>query len=54
MEKRFEDDRMKDKILHFLTPKFDYVTCVSENSNEQDTMTIDGLFEPIQAEEEKC
>ena len=25
---KVEDDHVKDKILHSLTPKFDYVTCV--------------------------
>ena len=50
---KVEDDHIKDKILCSLTPKFDYVTYVFENSNDLDTMTIDGLFGAIQVEEEK-
>ena len=30
---KVEDDSVKYKILCFLTPKFDYVTCAFENSN---------------------
>ena len=50
---KVEDDRVKDKILCSLTPKFDYVTYVFKNSNDLDTMTINGLFDTIQVEEEK-
>ena len=51
---KVEDGHVEDKTLCSLTLKFDYVSCVFENSNDLDTMTIDRLFGTIQAKEEKC
>ena len=52
--KSFLDDCVKDKILHSLTLKFDFFFFFFfENSNDLNTMTIDGLFEVIQVKEEK-
>lgn len=34
----------KDKIFRSLSPKFEYLTCVFENSNNLDTIAIDGLL----------
>ena len=40
-----EGDHVNNKILWILTiPKFNYMTCVLKNSNDLETMTIDGLF----------
>ena len=50
---KVEDHHVKGKILCSLTPKFDYVTWVFENSNELDTMTTNELFGAVQAEKEK-
>ena len=32
-----------EKILRFMTSKFDYVVCLVEKSNNLDTLTIDEL-----------
>ena len=32
-----------EKILRFMTSKFDYIVCLAEKSNNLDTLTIDEL-----------
>lgn len=41
--KKMDQMVIVEKILRFMTAKFDYVVCSVEESNDLDTLTIDEL-----------
>ena len=38
---KIEEVRVVENILHSLTPKFDHVVCVIEESKDLDSMTLE-------------
>ena len=55
---RFHGEKMSDvsiieKILRFVTSKFDYVACSIEESNDLDIMTIDELQSSLLVHEQR-
>ncbi|XP_025884872.2 uncharacterized protein [Solanum lycopersicum] len=55
---RFHGEKMNDvtiveKILHFLTPKYDYVVCSIEDSKDIDELSLDELQSSLLVHEQK-
>lgn len=42
-----------DKILRMMTPHSNYVTCVIEEANDVETLSIDGLLSSILVQEQR-
>ena len=52
-EERMRQNMIVEKILRSMTPKFDYVVCSIEESNNVDTMTIDELQSSLLVHEQR-
>ena len=50
---KIEEVHVVENILRSLTPKFDYVVCVIEDSKDLDSMALEQLEGSLQAHEDK-